>query len=128
MSLLITAEALLLISNQVDVDAGKLCRDRPIGFERSDGWKPKGMKAGSTAPALFPSLSSPVSDSQYSLRNALFPQRTRLLSQTVSGCNLLSLVWIRNPVNRDYECGTREAGVSVRILPFPSGLAPDVPQ
>lgn len=43
--------------------------------------------------------------------------------------NLLDLVWIRNLVNCDYKYG-RESQmlVSVGMLHFPSGVAPDIPK
>jgi hypothetical protein len=86
------------------------------------------MKAGTTVTALFLSLFSPVLASQCSPRNELFPPKTRLFSQTVLGWNLLDLVWIRNLVNCDYKYGPGSRVLSVGILHFCSGLAPDIPK
>jgi hypothetical protein len=84
------------------------------------------MKAGTTAAALFLSLLSRLSLSVFATERTL-PPKTRLFSHTIPGWNLLSLVWIRNPVNRDYEYGPESRVLVLGFSVSPSGLAPDVP-
>lgn len=67
---------------ECNCDAGKQCVDRVGSLERTGQRRPSDMKAGTSVPALLPSL--PPLQSQYSLQNALFKSALSL-SQIQTG-------------------------------------------